>query len=286
MNRTLTVLALAFATASIASADDRPGLLSAPGPLLAPTLSSTLAIGPLSSPNVGDNTFVKIRAGGWYVMGEGTIKVGDQAGSAIAILDFEDTLGQDTDDISAIGSVAVAIPGIDLLVELGFLGNYTFEGSTTETISFNGDEFSGTTTSSEELLIYELNMLYELAEIKYVKLYAGLGVRAVDGTATVTGDVGGVLTTREESAFIPVPVAVAGARLDLGPHFVISGRLGGMYFGDYGSVLDGQLELGYDFFRNFGVFVGYRVMHLESDAFDLEINATLQGPYAGAELRF
>jgi len=286
MNRLMAALVLSTMT-STAAADDRPGLLSAPGPLVAPSLTnSMLGIGLFDSPNVGDNTFVKIRAGGWYVSANGTVKVGNQAGSAISILDFEDTLGQDTDDISAIGSVAVAIPGIDLLVELGFLGDFKFDGSTTNTISFNGDEFSGTTTSSEELRIYELNLLYELAEIKYVKIYVGTGARAVDGTATVTGDVGGIMTTREESAFIPVPVAVAGARLDLGPHLVISGRVGGMYYGDYGSVIDGQLELGYDFFRNFGVFVGYRVMHLESDAFDLEIDATLQGPYAGAELRF
>ena len=77
-----------------------------------------------------------------------------------------------------------------------------------------------------------------------------------------------------------------GANLDLGSNIAIRGKLAGLYLGDYGSVIDASAEFGYDFNRFFGVFVGYRLMAVESDEFDLEIDATLQGIYAGAEVRF
>ncbi len=280
-------IALLALTATAAHADDRQGLLSSPVAPSSTSLSALLsAAGPLDSPNAGDDTFVKIRAGGMFVFADGEITSGDQIGGSTNVLDLEDTLGQDTDDFSPIGSVAVAIPVIDILVELGYVGTYTFEGTTTESVSFDGEEYSGTIDSSEDLSIFELNVMYELAEVKFVTIYIGGGVRLIDAEAEITGDVMGSTETNKEDLILPIPVGAVGASIDLGYNLAIRGQLAGMYFGDFGTVIDAKAEIGYDFNRFFGLFAGYRLMNVTSDEFDLEVDATLQGVYAGAEVRF
>ena len=273
-------------TATAAHADDRQGLLSASSSSASSALSKILAAGPLDSPNAGDDTFVKIRAGGMFVFGEGEITSGPEVGGSTNVLDLEDTLGQDTDDFSPIGSITVAIPVIDISIELGYVGSYTFDGTTTDSISFDGEEYTGTITSSEDLSIFELNTMYELAEVKFVTVYVGTGIRLIDAEAEITGDVMGSTETNSESLLLPIPVAAVGASFDLGYNIAIRGQVAGMYFGNIGTVIDARAEVGYDFNRFFGLFAGYRFMNVTSDEFDLEVDATLQGIYAGAEVRF
>jgi len=273
-------------TATAAHADDRQGLLSASSSSASSALSKILAAGPLDSPNAGDDTFVKIRAGGMFVFGEGEITSGPEVGGSTNVLDLEDTLGQDTDDFSPIGSITVAIPVIDISIELGYVGSYTFDGTTTDSISFDGEEYTGTITSSEDLSIFELNTMYELAEVKFVTVYVGTGIRLIDAEAEITGDVMGSTETNSESLLLPIPVAAVGASFDLGYNIAIRGQVAGMYFGNIGTVIDARAEVGYVFNRFFGLFAGYRFMNVTSDEFDLEVDATLQGIYAGAEVRF
>lgn len=274
--------------AALASADenDRAGLLASPTWKAPSSLTASALAGPLDSPNAGDDTFFKIRLGGMFVSADGEITSGDLIGGSTNVLDLEDTLGQDTDDISPIGSVAVALPIIDLLIELGYVGSYSFDGTTTNSVSFDDQEFSGTVDSSEDMTIYELNVLYELAEVRNFTFYVGGGARVIDAEAEISGMVGGSQTTESEDLFLPIPVAVVGANFDLGKHVALRGQLAGLYLGDYGQVYDAKAEFGYDFNRFFGLFVGYRLMHVESEEFDLEIDANLHGFYAGGEVRF
>ncbi|RNC80922.1 MAG: hypothetical protein ED559_03740 [Phycisphaera sp.] len=285
--RRLTALLMTL-PASLACADenDREGLLGSPSWDAPSALVAGALSGPLDSPNAGDDTFVKIRAGGMFVFADGEITSGDIIGGSTNVLDLEDTLNQDTDEFSPIGSVTVAIPIIDLLIELGYVGTYEFEGTTTNSVSFDDQEFTGTVDSSEELSIFELNVLYELAELKFVTLYLGGGARVIDADAEISGMVSGTQTTESEDLFLPIPVAAVGANIDLGKHFAIRGQFAGLYLGDFGQVYDAKAELGYDINRFFGLFVGYRVMNVQSEEFDLEVDATLQGVYMGGEVRF
>lgn len=282
MNRWTALIPMCL-TGAVALGDDRQGLLTAPA---ARNLAASVPLAQLDSPNEGDDTFVKIRAGGMFVSAEGEITSGDEIGGSTNVLDLEDTLGQDTDDFSPIGSVTFAIPIVDLSIELGYVGSYTFDGTTTESISFDDEEFTGTIDSSEDLSIYEVNVLYELLEVKYVTVFLGLGARVVDAEAEITGDVSGTSTTEKEDLILPIPVGVVGVNLDLGDHLALRGQLAGVYAGDYGTIIDAEAEIGYDFNRHLGIFVGYRFMDVTSEEFDLEVDATLHGVYAGAEVRF
>lgn len=239
----------------------------------------------LGSPSVADDTFVKVRGGGWILFQSGSVVVGDDSGGGTTVLDVRDTLNQDEQDASPIGSVAFAIPTIDILIEAGFLGSYSYNGVTTESISFDGDTYTGSTSTETAYDIYEINALWELAEISIFKVHIGGGIRFIDAEADISGTVGGSTQSENETLFLPIPVAAAGARADLGPNFFVQGRLAGIYLGDFGTVLDGSLEVGWDFIRNAGVFAGYRVISAESESFDIEVDLTLGGPYAGVEFR-
>ncbi|MEM9167890.1 MAG: hypothetical protein AAGB48_12805 [Planctomycetota bacterium] len=297
--RTLTAL-LASSIASAANAETDPaptgGILAGvptqlPSEFGASWLASMAAPAAgsaqvLGSPSVADDTFIKVRGGGFILLQSGSVQVGDTLAGTIGVLDFDDVLGQDDADVSPFGTITFAIPTVDLSIELGFLGSYEFDGTTTgQTISFDGQEFTGTIASSQSYEIYTADVAYELLEISLFKVYLGAGVRIFDVESNVAGDVGGAPTASDESAIVPLPVALAAARVDLGPNFFVGAELSGMIYGDYGSILDGSLEVGWDFFRNAGVFAGYRVIAADSDAFDVEIDLTLQGPYAGIELR-
>lgn len=254
--------------------------------LLAAAAAASIPGQILGSPSVADDTFVKVRAGGMILFQSGSIEVGDGVSGVISDLDFDDVLNQDDLEASPMGSVAVAIPGIDLLIEAAFLGSYSFAGETTGIdIAYNGDTYTGTINTSQSYEIYTLDALYELLELSIFKVHLGLGIRGFAVESNIAGTVGGSASSDEESAFVPLPVLSAGARADLGPNLFVQARLAGMVYGDFGNVIDGSLEVGWDFFRNAGLFAGYRVMNASSDAFDVDFDLTLHGPYAGIELR-
>lgn len=253
--------------------------------LLAPLSLTTPQ--PLGSPSVADDTFLKVRGGGIILFQSGSVTVGDDVGGgAISILDFTDVLNQDESDVSPFGSVAVAIPAIDVLIEAGYLGSYTYEGATSGiTIGFDGQTYTGDIASTSSYNIYEFNALWEALELSVFKVHIGAGVRFFDVEGEVSGTVSGTAASDSASAIVPLPILAAGVRADIGPNFFISGRIGGMVYGDFGNIIDGSVEIGWDFVRNAGIFAGYRVIAAESDAFDIEFDLTLQGPYAGIELR-
>ncbi|MEL6797246.1 MAG: hypothetical protein AAFO89_10550 [Planctomycetota bacterium] len=278
---TTTLAGLILALPALAETTPPRGMLAPVAPIAAASPVPQV----LGSPSVADDTFLKVRGGGWILFQSGSVQIGDDSGGGLSILDLEDTLNQDSVDASPIGSIAVAIPAIDILIEAGFLGDYSYDGTTTESISFDGDTFTGTVATETNYTIYEVNALYELVELSIFKIHLGGGVRLFDVEASIAGDVGGSPETESESLFLPIPVLAAGARADLGPNFYAQGRVAGLYLGQYGSVLDGSLEVGWDFIRNAGIFAGYRVMAAESEGFDVEFDLTLGGPYAGIELR-
>ncbi|MGP1272375.1 MAG: hypothetical protein ACTS22_03500 [Phycisphaerales bacterium] len=258
----------------------RSSLLAPYSPAVAP------AVQVLGSPSVADDTFVKLRAGAFLMFQSGSIQVGDGISGAQSVLDFDDTLNQDSFAVSPIGSIAFAIPTVDLLIELGFLGSYTYDGTTDGiTIAYDDQEFTGTIGSEQSYEIYTADVLWEALELSIFKIHIGAGVRFFDVESELSGTVSGSPATADARAFVPLPVIAAGARADLGSNFFVAARAAGMTYGDYGTLLDGSLEIGWDFFRNAGVFAGYRVISADADAFDVEFDLTLGGPYAGLEFR-
>jgi hypothetical protein len=83
----------------------------------------------------------------------------------------------------------------------------------------------------------------------------------------------------------PVPVLGTGLRWGITPNIYVLGNVAGIYAGEYASYIDGSVEVGYDFNRNFGMFVGFRyyAMDLEWDGDEYDVDN--QAVYAGVEVR-
>ncbi|MEO0511988.1 MAG: hypothetical protein AAF108_03720 [Planctomycetota bacterium] len=239
---------------------------------------------------VGDDTFLKARAGVFFARATASRAVGDGTAGGPNNIDLDDALGADPDSTQPIASVEVALPVLDLKIDVGYLGTHELEAQTTQSLSFDGQTFTGNVTTQDTFDLVELNVAYELLELSPsealgVKVYVGAGMRFVTWRSEISGTVGGSPGSAEDEVFVPLPVVGGGARVDFLNHFYVSADLYLAEYGDFGRVTDVEAVLGYDLFRNAGVFVGYRQIIAETDAFDIEFDAQVEGFFIGAELR-
>ena len=140
--------------------------------------------------------------------------------------------------------------------------------------------------------MYEATLSYEVIRSGGFSLALGGGARVFDLKASVEGAVippgGGpsVFRRDEEQAIVPIPALGLGVRFDITEHLYVRGAARGVYVGKLGSFIDASAEVGYDVGANIGVFGGYRFMRAKADVSNIDFELTLQGPYAGAEIRF
>jgi hypothetical protein len=264
-----------------------------------PVVLGMLATGAAAQESTGiysvarDTTF-RLRAAAWFTGADGSFSVGEAIPGTIHDIDLEDTLGLDTDQ-----TVVWATLGFNLgehrrwHVELGYTGPFDYEGeSDPVSISFNDRIFTGVIESTAELHIYEANLRYDLIQEGPFVLSIGPSVRvfdfeaSVEGTATEPGSGTTAFRREDEETLLPLPGLGVGARWDITPNIFVRGNIAGVYAGGYGNFVDASAEVGWDILTNFGIFAGYRLMHAEADVEDVEFDVDLQGPYAGAELRF
>jgi len=108
-----------------------------------------------------------------------------------------------------------------------------------------------------------------------------LSIKVVDGDVSTT--TGGI---REEvSGTVPVPTIGARARVGLADFLAVTGRVGYVEYKD-NTFLDVDAQLEFSPIPLVGIFGGYRYLDLDVDEDDIFIDATFEGPYAGAFLRF
>lgn len=252
-----------------------------------------------SGAGVADNTFLKVRAAAFFAEANVDRAVGGSVGGAVSTIDLNNAVNVDPDSVVPIGSVELAIPTpvFGLKIDVGFLGTHELDGSVAAPavpIAFNGQQFGANVNTNDEFEFIEANAMFELLELSPfdavgIKLHAGPGVRFVTYRSEIAGElvgaVPGTVTTSSEEVFVPLPVINGSARVDFLDHFFAFGEVGWIELGDFASVVDVTAEVGYDFFRNAGVFVGYRTIYFENDTFDIELDLNLEGWYVGAELR-
>lgn len=243
---------------------------------------------------VSRDTFVRFRAAAWLTEASGHLQVGDPIPGTTSELDIQDTLGMDTKQTAIMAALGFNF-GKDHRwhLDLGYTGHFDYDGTSDPiTISFNDRVYTGTITSHTEFDMYEATLSYDLIRAGAFTLALGGGVRAFDFKASVEGlavPPGGgpaVFTHDEEKAIVPVPAFGMGVRFDLTENLYLRGVARGIYAGKYGSFVDASAELGFDVGPNIGVFGGYRFLRAAADVSNVDFQVTLQGPYAGAEIRF
>lgn len=133
--------------------------------------------------------------------------------------------------------------------------------------------------------LYDLGLTWYLLNFDDlpVRLQFGpeIAVKVVDGE--VSTSTGGI---REDvSGTVPVPTIGARARVGLADFLAVTGRVGYVEYSD-NTFLDVDAQLEFSPIPLIGLYGGYRYLDLDVDEEDIFIDATFEGPYAGAFLRF
>jgi outer membrane protein len=166
-----------------------------------------------------------------------------------------------------------------------------FSGSSTlgRSITFNNRTFNVNEQATGEIdvKLYDLGLTWHLVNVDdlpvRVQLGPELAVKIVDGEASVTSQLTGL--SESVSGTAPVPTIGLRARVGLGDMLGLIGRVGYVQYQD-NSFLDADAQVEFSPIPLVGVFLGYRYLDLEVDEGDLFVDATFDGPYAGALVRF
>jgi hypothetical protein len=242
-------------------------------------------------------TTLRVRGAGWFSRADGMLIVGDPIPEfplAIRELDLQDTLNLDTDETVFWGQASLHF-GRDRrwMIGGGYSGPFRYEGRTEPLqIAFRDRVFEGQIESDARFHIFEINSGYDVSRGDRHAVTLGVSTRIFDVRASLEGtatdpDTGNTEQRRERvTALVPIPGPALGLRLDASERLFIRGRASGIWLGNWGHFVDASAEVGYDISRNLGVFAGYRWLRAEADVSDIEFDLTLDGIYAGAEIRF
>jgi hypothetical protein len=202
-------------------------------------------------------------------------------------IDFEDDLDiGDSDEIMAeaslqLGSFRLAASYLPL--------NFSGTSVLSRQLNFGDQQFDASTTVKGEMDVdlYDLGLTWYVLNFDDLPVRFQFGpevaVKVVDGEASIMDKTTGI---REEvSGTAGAPTIGARARVGLADFLAVIGRVGySEYSGN--SLLDADAQIEISPIPLVGIFGGYRYLDLDVDEGDILIDATFEGPYAGAFLRF
>ena len=202
-------------------------------------------------------------------------------------VDFDDDLNYD-DSEELFAEIALNLGNFRLAA--GYLPiDFSGKGNLNQTLIFNGKSFlvNSKVSSSVDMDIYDLCLTWNILNIDdlpvRVQLGPELSVKVVDANVSMVDHTTGL--SESDSLTAPVPTIGARARIGLSDWVALVGRVGYMeYDGNSFLDVDGQIE--FSPIPLVGIFAGYRYLDLEVDESGVFIDATLDGPYAGALVRF
>ncbi|RMF82055.1 MAG: hypothetical protein D6739_08675 [Nitrospirae bacterium] len=166
-------------------------------------------------------------------------------------------------------------------------------GSTTQEVAFGDVTFdvNATLDSSLQFNMYDLGVGIHLLNFDDlpVRIQVGLlgQVKLLDGNVEVTGTEAGTGATATESQDFTLPIPMVGGRLKLGLADFLAVEVRGAaigYSGDHLYDAEARVELSPIPFV--GVSGGYRIIDLAVDQSDVNLNATFDGPFVEAFIRF
>lgn len=202
-------------------------------------------------------------------------------------VDFDDDLNfDDSEELFA----ELALNFGNFRLAAGYLPiDFSGKGNLDQTLIFNGKPFvvNSEVSSSVDMDIYDLGLTWNILNIDdlpvRVQLGPELSVKVVDANVSMVDHTTGL--SESDSLTAPVPTLGARARVGLSDWVALVGRVGYMeYDGNSFLDVDGQVE--FSPLPLVGIFAGYRYLDLDIDESDIIIDATLDGPYAGAFVRF
>jgi hypothetical protein len=167
--------------------------------------------------------------------------------------------------------------------------SFSGDGVLTQNVEFNGETFvAGSQVDSDvDIDLYQAGLAWYLINLDDlpVRLQFGpeLSVIYVNADLKMKEDVLGL--NESESVGAAVPTIGLRGRLALGDYLGVTSRVGYLSY-DGNSFLDVDAQVELSPLPLVGVFAGYRYLDIDVDESGVMIDATFDGPYAGALIRF
>ena len=216
--------------------------------------------------------------------GDFAVSAGGLEGTKV---DMDDDLGFD-DSEDFILDAALQVGPLRLLG--GYLPiEFSGDGTLTEDIAFNGEVFpAGTDVKSDvDIDIYEAALAWHLINFDdlptRVQLGPELSVKYIDASLDMKDRTSGLKVS--ESISVPVPTIGLRGRVAMADFFGLVARAGYLEY-DGNSFLDLDAQVEFSPIPLVGLYAGYRYLDIDVEEDDVIIDASFDGPYVGALVRF
>lgn len=217
---------------------------------------------------------------------DGRFAVSSQGLSGTSV-EFDDDLGFDESEnlFLEAGLQLGAFRLFAAYLPLSFSG----DGTLAKEINFNGETFGvGSRVDSDvDLDIYEAGLAWHIINFDDLPVRVQFGpevaVKYVDADVSMEEDIFG--TRESESVGVPVPTVGVRGRVAMADFLGVVGRAGYLEYDD-NSFLDVDAQVELSPLPMVGVFAGYRYLDVDVDDDSVVIDATFDGPYVGALVRF
>ena len=236
------------------------------------------------SPALADELF-SLKLGFQHLTPDGDFAVSaDSLGGTTVNID-DDLELDDSDDFSLEAALQLGSFRLSAAyLPISFSGNSILTNDT----NFNGETFVANShvKSNVDLDIYEAGLCWHLVNIDdlptRIQLGPELAVKYIDAKIEIEDIIG---TKESESVRAAVPTIGLRGRLAIGDSLGVVGRAGYLEY-DNNAFLDIDVQVEYSPLPMVGIFAGYRYLDIDIDKDDVMLNATFDGPYVGALIRF
>ena len=243
----------------------------------------------------GADATIAVRGEYWFMNLSGDVAVSGDAGDAtnLSLDDSTDGLGLDGDN--TIGFSAMLNLGPFFVFGRYIPINLDGSGHSTTTVNFGDFTFDADATldSSLDIKMYDAGLGIHVLNFDDLPVRVQLGllaeVKLLDGSVEATGAVtaAGTTTTETSSQDFTLPIPMVGARLNLGLADFLAVNVQGAaiaYSGDHLYDVEGRVE--FSPLPFVGISGGYRYLNITVDESDVNIDATFDGPFIEAFVRF
>jgi hypothetical protein len=226
-----------------------------------------------------------IRGTYWSPGLDGDIKV-DSGGIEGTQLDLSSDLGMDAESAPMIEAFA-GLGNHHLSLSYYHL-DYEGDKVLKEQIFFNGQGYAAGERVKSELTysVIDADYRYDLIDLENFLAGGSIGVvgkvKYFDGSASLES------STQSEEQDFQAPIPMLGAHLHLGVIMNVielRAQLAGMSYGG-ASIVEGFADLSVTPFPFLDIHGGYRVLDLQADTDDIELNFNTAGPYLALTLSF
>lgn len=231
---------------------------------------------------------VGVRGYYWFPELDGDVTV-DKGGVLGTKIDFEDDLGMDNEDYP----IVEAFVGFGdhhfsvSAMQVDYSGSETLTGQ----IVFKGEIYAISENVKSSLKYDMVDAEYQYDIIDLENILAGFSVGVIGKVKWVDGEVEIKSTTtptlsKKETFAAPIPMVGVGVHVGLIAD-ILEARVKATCIGYSGNTLyDIMGDISFTPFPFVDIHGGYRIIHLDIDVDDVELNYDMSGPYAAVTVSF